>query len=298
MNDENTTLISIIIPTYNHGCYLDRALNSVLNQTYQNWEMIVIDNNSTDNTNEVMANFVDPRITYLKIHNDGVIAISRNAGIRVAKGEWIAFLDSDDWWVENKLKECLKYINHEVDLIYHDLQIVYAQSQIFKRKIIKSRRLKKPVLIDLLVGGNTICNSSVIVRKNFLEIIGYINEDSELVAAEDYNTWLRIAQFTDQFLYVPRMLGYYLMHNQNISKKNMQVPIRRAIDEFLYTLNTQQKNNIEALFKYSSGRLHYLKRNNKIAKSDLFFAIKYCKIIIKLKILWMLGILLVRRTLC
>ena len=298
MNDKNSTLVSIIIPNYNHGCYLDRALNSVLNQTYQNWEMIVIDNNSTDNTNEVMANFADPRITYLKLNNDGIIAISRNAGIRIAKGEWIAFLDSDDWWVENKLKECLDYINHEVDLIYHDLQIVYRQAKIFKRKIIKSKRLKKPILVDLLVEGNTICNSSVMVRKSYLEKIGYINEDRELVAAEDYNTWLRIAQLTDQFVYVPRMLGYYLMHNQNISKKNMLAPTRRAIDEFLYTLNTQQKNNIEALFKYSSGRLNYLNRNNKKAKSDLFFALKYCKIIIKLKILWMLGVLVVRRIFC
>ena len=291
MNDKNTMLISIIIPTYNHGCYLGRALNSVLNQTYKNWEVIVIDNNSTDNTNEVMANFADPRITYLKIQNDGVIAVSRNTGIRQAKGEWIAFLDSDDWWLENKLKECLNYINHEVDLIYHDLEIVYGQSQIFKRKRIKSRHLMKPVLIDLLVGGNTIRNSSVIVRKNFFERIGYINEDRELIAAEDYNTWLRIAQLTDQFVYVPRMLGYYLIHNQNISKKNMMAPTWRAIDEFLYALSTQQKNNIEALFRYSSGRFNYLKRNNKIAKIDLYFALKHCEITIKLKILWMLGIL-------
>ena len=89
-------LVSIVIPTYNHANYLSKALQSVLDQTYKNWEAIVIDNHSTDDTNEVINRYVDPRIKYLKIHNCGVIAKSRNVGIQTAKGEWIAFLDSDD----------------------------------------------------------------------------------------------------------------------------------------------------------------------------------------------------------
>jgi glycosyltransferase involved in cell wall biosynthesis len=96
MNDNASPLVSVVIPTYNHARYLGRALQSVLDQTYKNWEAIVIDNHSTDNTAELIASFADQRITYLKIHNNGVIAASRNAGIRAAKGEWLAFLDSDD----------------------------------------------------------------------------------------------------------------------------------------------------------------------------------------------------------
>ena len=101
MNATATPLVSVIIPTYNQAHYLVRALQSVLDQTYINWEAIVIDNYSTDNTDEVMADFADPSVTYLKIHNNGVIAASRNEGIRAAKGEWVAFLDSDDWWEKN-----------------------------------------------------------------------------------------------------------------------------------------------------------------------------------------------------
>ena len=173
MNNINnaTPLVSVVIPTYNHARYLGRALQSVLDQTYVNWEAIVIDNHSTDNTDEVMASFADPRFTYLKIHNNGVIAVSRNAGIRAAKGEWIALLDSDDWWTADKLQACFDSINDQVDLVYHDLEIVTDHPRLFRRKIIKSWQAKTPVLMDLLLKGNAITNSSVLVRKSLLEKI-------------------------------------------------------------------------------------------------------------------------------
>ncbi len=91
MNTNFIPLVSIVIPTYNHANYLRKALQSVLDQTYKNWEAIVIDNHSTDDTKKVINKFNDPRIRYLKIHNYGVIAKSRNAGILAAKGEWVAF---------------------------------------------------------------------------------------------------------------------------------------------------------------------------------------------------------------
>lgn len=291
MNDQATPLVSVVIPTYNHGRYLGRALQSVLDQTYTNWEAIVIDNHSTDNTDEVMASFSSPRITYLKIHNKGVIAASRNAGIRAAKGDWIAFLDSDDWWTNDKLQACFNCINHDVDLVYHDLEIVGDQPRPFRRKIIKSWQAKTSVLMDLLVKGNAIVNSSVVVRKKLLDKIGGINESVEMVAAEDYNTWLRIAQLTNQFVYLSHKLGYYLIHNQSISKKDMSVPTRRAVNEFLHMLNGQQKIKLEANFRYTSGRFNYLIGNDVVAKDDLWFSLKYCKITIKFKIMWMILML-------
>ena len=120
MNDTAAPLVSVVIPTFNQASYLGRALQSVLDQTYTNWEAIVIDNHSTDNTDELMTSFADPRIIYLKIHYNGVIAASRNLGIRAAKCEWIAFLDSDDWWRLDKLQVVFDCINDKVDLVYHD----------------------------------------------------------------------------------------------------------------------------------------------------------------------------------
>jgi len=125
-------LISIIIPTYNHANYLSKALESVINQSFQNWEAIVIDNQSIDETRKIISGYRDSRIKYLRISNNGVVAKSRNAGIMMAKGKWIAFLDSDDWWVKNKLKICHNIIKkkNDIDLIYHDLNIVNNKTSV------------------------------------------------------------------------------------------------------------------------------------------------------------------------
>ena len=283
MNDSLTPLVSVVIPSYNHARYISRALQSVLNQTYTNWEVIVIDNHSTDNTDEVIASFTDPRITYLKIHNNGVIAASRNAGIRAAKGKWIAFLDSDDWWTNDKLQICFDYVDEKVDLVHHDMEVVSEQPRPFKRKIIKSRQLKIPVLIDLLLKSNAIVNSSVVVRKSLLEKIGGINESVEMVAAEDYNTWLRISKLSSQFFYLPRRLGFYLTHNQNVSQKDMSVPIRRAVSEFVNLLSPQQKNRLESSLCYTRGRFNFLAGKHSEAKEDLLFVVKYGYLMLKVK---------------
>jgi glycosyltransferase involved in cell wall biosynthesis len=248
MSECAAPLVSVVIPTYNHARYLGCALQSVLDQTYSNWEAIVIDNHSTDNTDEVMAGFADPRITYLKIHNNGVIAASRNAGIRAAKGEWIAFLDSDDWWATDKLTTCLAQSNDQIDLIYHGMAIVSSTSSFLKRKKIKSWQVKKPVIIDLLLRGNPIVNSSVVVRKTVLERIGGMNESVDMAAAEDYNTWLGISEISDRFSYIPNLLGNYLTHTQSISNKDMSIPTKNACIPFMNYLNENQLLKVESNF--------------------------------------------------
>jgi len=281
-------LISIVIPTYNHADYLSKALQSILDQTYKNWEAIVIDNHSTDFTNKVISKYVDPRIKYLKIHNSGVIAKSRNKGILLAKGEWIAFLDSDDWWTSDKLKNCIDYSNNQIDFIYHDLEIVSNKQRFFRRKITKTHQLKKPILVDLLVSGNVISNSSVFVRKKVFEKIGFIDESKALVCSEDYNTWLKISNLTDQFLYLPKKLGYYLIHDQSISQKNMSSSYQIATNKFLSVLNSEQKIKLEANIKYLSGRFNYLNLNYKKAQKDLLFVIRYSSLKLKVKSLIMI----------
>jgi glycosyltransferase involved in cell wall biosynthesis len=217
-----TPLISIIVPTYNHAMFIKKAIISVKNQTYKNWELIIIDNFSTDNTQKVIKNFRDKRLKYYKIKNDGIIAKSRNFGIKFSKGEWIAFLDSDDYWIENKLEICVKNINEKVDFIYHDLESVCFKKFFFKKKII-GRSLKKPILKDLLVStiskGTPIANSSVMIRKKILIKIKGINENKKLIASEDYNTWLRAAQITDNFKYINLRLGFFLIHEGSTQKK-------------------------------------------------------------------------------
>ena len=93
-------LVSIIMPSYNTANYISESINSVMNQTYKNWELIIVDDCSTDNTDEIVKKFLkDKRIRYFKNNKNSGAAISRNKALREAKGRWIAFLDSDDLWV-------------------------------------------------------------------------------------------------------------------------------------------------------------------------------------------------------
>lgn len=288
-------LVSVVIPTYNHARYLSRALQSMLDQTYTNWEAIAIDNHSTDNTDEVIGSFTDPRIISLKIHNNGVIAASRNMGIRAAKGEWIAFLDSDDWWTVDKLQVCFECINDNVDLIYHDLEIVRDPPVFCGKKIIKTRHVKKPVLIDLLVNGNALSNSSVVVRKILLDEIGGIDENVDMIASEDYATWLRIAQITDKFIYLPRSLGYYLLHEHGISRKDMYVPARTSVSGFIYLLDEKQKTKIESRFRYAKGRYSCITANYTDAIDSLLFSLMHGVVSIKLKSVLCLMVIAYRK---
>lgn len=288
-------LISIVIPTFNHANYLKKALESVLNQSFKNWEAIVVNNYSSDNTDDIITSFNDSRIKHLKVKNYGVIAKSRNFGILASKGEWIAFLDSDDWWNPEKLKICKDNFDHEVDLIYHDLEIVKKEKTFFKKKKFNTRKLKKPILIDLLVRGNTISNSSVIVRKKILNKIGLINEDRDLTAVEDYHTWLKISNFSNKFLYIPKKLGFYLVNNDSISRQDLSIPVRKATYEFSSILNRGQKLKLESYIKYLSGRFNFLNSNYRKAKKDLLFSLCYGEFLFKLKSLYMILIIVIKR---
>jgi len=278
LNTKHTPFVSIIMPTYNHANFIGKALRSVLNQTYEDWEIIIIDNHSTDQTTKIINTFNDSRFKYLKIVNNGVLAKSRNLGIEAAKGEWIAFLDSDDWWTEDKLKTCINEINENVDLLYHDLEVINKSKSYLKKRKYKGRQLKKPILIDLLIGaitnGNAIAQSSVMLRKNLFTKIRGIDENKKLVGAEDYNTWLRIAQITDQFKYIKKRLGYILIHDSNVSNKDMSIPQRQAVVDFMELFNPQQKINFEVKLKYISGSYNYLNKNHNKAKKDFIFVIK------------------------
>jgi hypothetical protein len=148
--------------------------------------------------------------------------------------------------------------------------------------------------MDLLLTGNVICNSSVIVRKNLLEKIGCFNESREMIATEDYNAWLRIAQSSNQFLWIPRRLGFYLQHNNNISKKDMSLPWRCAVDEFIGLLSEDQKLKLEANIRYISGRFNYLAGHFNKAKEDLCLAFWHCKLSVKAKIVVMLLMMWIR----
>lgn len=109
--------VSIIMPSYNTGRYIAASIRSVLAQTYTNWELIIVDDCSTDDTDSVVSQFEDPRIKYLKNEKNSGAAISRNRALREAKGKWIAFLDSDDLWLPEKLEKQIRFME-ENDYVF------------------------------------------------------------------------------------------------------------------------------------------------------------------------------------
>ena len=209
---------SIIMPNYN-SCFLDRAILSVIKQTYRNWELIIIDNYSTNFPEKIISRFNDNRIKFYKFNNQNNIAKSRNFGIKKARYDWIAFLDSDDGWEKNKLSMINKEIqNNNPDFLYHGMYFLPKKLG-FIKKIIddKSKEIKKPIFNSLIINGNGIANSSAVVKKDLLKEINYLSEDYLKFAWEDYDCWIRCSKKTDNFLYIPKILGYCWIGQDNIS---------------------------------------------------------------------------------
>jgi glycosyltransferase involved in cell wall biosynthesis len=289
-------LVSVCIPTYNHAKYLKEALESVINQTYSNLEIIVVDNFSIDNTSEILALFTDKRIKVFQSQNNGSIAKSRNFAVSKSNGEWIAFLDSDDWWHINKIQTCSKYFTDSFDLIYHNMNIFFQTLQINHTKGIVSRQVKRPVLYNLIIRGNPIACSSVVVRKSTYHKVNGMNESIDLAGIEDYNTWLKISLHTDGFKRIKQNLGSYRRHDENFvrtSKSNL-LPYEGAVKEFFPLLSVKQLKTIQANYKYSNIRENYIK-GVQIDNKNSLLVLKYGSPVLRIKVLWMLMICKIKK---
>ena len=272
-------LVSVVIPTYNRSEDLKRALDSVLSQTYKNFEVIVVDNNSTDGTDTMLESLNDQRIRLLKINNNGIIAASRNLGINASSGEWIAFLDSDDWWLPNKIEKSVYYINQGADLTYHDMYLSYKKSQNFFFKKTKGRSLTTPVFYDLICNGNPINNSSVLVKKSFLHEVGLFCTDKNMVAIEDYDAWLRISKNTENFVKIPHTLGYYWCGGGNVSNpKKVLSTLDVFCDRYKNSIVDLKLQNNMCWVGYTKGRKKYIigEFDESLIEFKRIFCMKSC----------------------
>ena len=290
-----TPLITVGIPSYNHAKFLAKCLNSVINQTYPNLEVIVVDNYSTDGTDNILSGFSDHRISVIKVNNGGSIAMSRNTILQKSRGEWIAFLDSDDGWKEDKLEKCAYNFRPGIDLIYHDLILVDETADRSQNMSIKSRKLEKPVFKDLIIKGNTIATSSVVVRKSILSKVNGMNESKEMFGIEDFNTWLKISQITDGFKLISKDLGFYRMHGKNMSTARYFTQPIAAYKEFLPLLTKKEIQTMENNYLYIAARLNFLAKNNSICKSNLLSVVRFGKLTNRIKSIYMLLVLGLRR---
>ena len=214
--DQNK-LISVIIPTFNSEKYIHKCISTVLNQTYKNFEIVIVDNNPNDDTLNLINSFKSDKIKIFNIVNNGNISKSRNLGIKNSNGLWIAFLDSDDYWEKNKLEILSKKFN-EYDLIFHEM-LILKNNKIIKNFNFFTPRFKKKdfsMTEYLSKNGNPIINSSVIVKKNILSKVGFISEN-EPSFTNDYHTWLKISLISNKFYFENKKLGTYLLNDLSYS---------------------------------------------------------------------------------
>lgn len=259
-----TPKVSVVIPTYNRATDLKRAIDSVYAQDCDSWEIVVVDNHSDDETDCVLAQY-DSKVRVFKINNQGIIAKSRNLGIRKAKGEYIAFLDSDDWWKNEKLSKSIELLNSGFDVVYHDLLVVDSTEK--KRKDFWSfdNQIPRPVFKGLLLEGNHLQTSSVVVKKSLLELVNGMSEKAEMRAWEDFDTWLEISKYTDKFFKINQKLGYYWNGGGNVSNPSLKLDNLIAFEEkFSDELRKLTLEKTPVWIVYSRLRAYYLLREKAL----------------------------------
>lgn len=224
-------MFSIILPTYQRAYCIRETISSVVSQTCKDWELIVVDNYSTDETEEYVKSFGDARIRFVQINNDGIIARSRNYGISHANGTYLAFIDSDDPWEKEKLMVAKMYLSDGHGLVYHDLHIYNGIDKSKRRRMRLARDLDRPALVDLIRNGNGIPTSSVVVKRKLVEAVGGFSEDRRLVGIEDYDLWVRISGISDSFYMIDQILGYYTENGAGTLNHSLRRKSLNAIQE-------------------------------------------------------------------
>lgn len=205
--------VSVVVPTFNRSSQLIEAIESVFAQTFQDFELIIVDDGSDDDTARAVAAHSETKIKYIKIAHSGRPAVARNTGVRSALGKYIAFLDSDDIWMPDKLAFQVDLMdrNPEVGLSY----VLYRE---FSSLGLSATILPKPS--DRLCGAgkevfkrlylkSAIPNSGVMIRKEVIRAVGVFDEDIKAISVEDLDLWLRIVlRYSIDFVRGPALLNY------------------------------------------------------------------------------------------
>lgn len=216
---EKKPKVSVIIPTYNRAHLIDKSIQSVLNQTYQNFEIIIVDDASTDNTEEVVNSFASQKIIYLKHEKNKGANAARNSGIAIAKAGLLAFNDSDDKWMPTKLEKQIKIIEnaeHNVGIVYTGFYQIINNNKSYIPSIYVKQ--KDGNIHQSLLDGNFVSTQTVLVKKECFKKLGFFDE--ELPRLQDWELWLRLSKcykfkFIDEPLVIAVVQPNSITNNSN-----------------------------------------------------------------------------------
>lgn len=264
-----TPLVSVVLPTYNRAELLPRSVESVLNQTYKNFELIIIDDGSTDNTKEVVQEYAkkDKRVIYLRHKKNKGGSAARNTGIRKANGDYIAFQDSDDEWIYNKLEKQIKIIknsSYSKKVIYTSLiKITKTKTYYLPGKNIKKRGGR---IYEELLKGNFVGFPTVLINKECFKRVGLLDE--RFPRNQDWELFLRISKkYPFYFIDEPLLLSFQT--EESISTNPLGfIEARKLILERHFT-DIKKSKNLWSKFEYDIGSYQLRYENKKEGLSRL-----------------------------
>lgn len=242
--------ISIIMPAFNAEKYISESIKSVQQQTFTNWELIVVDDGSTDGTASIVKELqqIDARINYIYQPNKKQAA-ARNTGMKAGKGEWIAFLDSDDLWMPNKLESQVRIVsNNKVDFVFSSGYYLYDNDKLEPYDSLHGK-YRGQELFKTLFNHNYIAVLSVMLRKSVTETVGYQDESLKAYGCEDWDYWLRICRNGNEFWGQNERLFKYRVHGSGTSsnKINMHAAgcyvLFKNFDRILFNKQEEKKIN-------------------------------------------------------
>ncbi len=212
--------VSVIIPTYNRGDFLKSSVNSVLKQTYEDYELIISDDASTDHTRKYVESISDSRVVYICNKTNRGVAATRNSALKISRGDYIAFLDDDDEWLPEKLSlqvEKIEKSSPDVGGVYTGVS--YLDIELGEITSVSNPHIRGNILNDILP-ENFLVTSSLLLRKSCFEKAGLFDERFQF--GEDFDMWIRIANYYN-FDFIKEPLVKYAIHESKITLNYQKV---------------------------------------------------------------------------
>jgi len=255
-------LISIIMPNYNGERFIKDSIDTILNQTYKNWELLIVDDCSKDKSIEIIKkNYNDKRIKLIKLYENKGSAYARNEALRQAQGRYIAFLDSDDLWLDNFLEEQMRFLQvNKASLVYCSYYMIDENNkEILNPYIVKDKVSYKDILKFLPIGMLTsLYDTKQTGKYYFEESLGSIRDD--------YVYWLKILKKLDFAYANPKILAKYRIHKNSVTKRKYKM----ILPQFRVYYKIENLGIIKSLYYLLHWSLHGLRKyhTKKINKEE------------------------------